>query len=137
MIRAAGAEFEAEVGFSGLNQLLLPLLEDLGRLAGPLRDALSVALGLREGPPQDRRVVADATLALLGQAADAGPLLLLVDDVQWLDRPSALVLGQAARRLAARRRLDRGPILEPARRFPGRRAVGVRGLLLPCWPVRP
>ena len=47
-------------------------------------------------------MVADATLALLGQAADDRPLLLLVDDVQWLDRPSALVLGQAARRLAAR-----------------------------------
>ena len=102
VVSAAGAEFEAEVGFSGLNQLLLPLLEDLGRLAGPLRDALSVALGLREGPPQDRREVADATLALLGQAADDRPLLLLVDDVHWLDRPSALVLGHAARRLAAR-----------------------------------
>jgi len=101
VLRAAGAEFEADVGFSGLNQLLLPLLEDLSRLDGPLREPLSVALGLGEGPPPDRRVVTDAVLALLGQATAVGPLLLLVDDAQWLDRPSALVLGLAARRLAA------------------------------------
>jgi DNA-binding CsgD family transcriptional regulator/tetratricopeptide (TPR) repeat protein len=101
VIRAAGAEFEADVSFSGLNQLLLPLLEDLGRLDRPLRDALSVALGLGGGPPPDRRVVADAMLALLGQAADGRSLLLLIDDVQWLDRSSALVLARVARRLAA------------------------------------
>jgi predicted ATP-dependent serine protease len=93
VVRAAGAELEADVSFSGLNQLLPPLLGDLGRLGGPLREPLAVALGLGEGPPPDRQVVAEATLALLGQAAAAGPLLLVVDDVQWLDRP----------RLAARR----------------------------------
>ena len=48
-------------------------------------------------------------LALLGQAADGRPLLLLVDDVQWLDRPSALVLGRVARRLAAQGRAAREP----------------------------
>jgi DNA-binding CsgD family transcriptional regulator len=102
VLSAAGAEFEADVSFSGLNQLLLPLLEDLSRLDGPLREPLSVALGLGEGPPPDRSVVTEAMLVLLGQATAARPLLLVVDDVQWLDRPSALVLGLAARRLADR-----------------------------------
>ncbi|MGH3210490.1 MAG: AAA family ATPase, partial [Trebonia sp.] len=81
VVRAAGAEFEADVSFSGLNQLLLPLLEDLSRLGGPLRDALSVALGLGEGPVPDRRVVTDAMLALLGLAVETRPLQLMVDDV--------------------------------------------------------
>src|SRR4051794_19778917 len=46
VLRAAGVEFEAEVGFAGLNQLLLPLIDDLEELAPPHRDALCVALGL-------------------------------------------------------------------------------------------
>jgi hypothetical protein len=65
VVRAAGAEFEADVSFSGLNQLLLPLFGELSRLDGPLREPLSVALGLGEGPAPDRRVVAEAMLALL------------------------------------------------------------------------
>jgi len=42
-------------------------------------------------------------LALLRQAARAGPVLLVVDDLPWIDRPSALVLGLVARRLAGTR----------------------------------
>ena len=69
VLRAGGVEFEADISFSGLNQLLLPLLEDLSRLDRSLRDALSVALGFAEGPPADRLTVASAVLALLRQAA--------------------------------------------------------------------
>jgi len=69
-------------------------------LDGSLRDALGVALGLVEGPPADRLTVASAVLALLRQAAAASPLLLVVDDLQWLDRSTAAVLGLVARRLA-------------------------------------
>ena len=101
VLRAGGAEFEADISFSGLNQLLLPLLEDLSRLDGSLRDALSVALGFAEGPPADRLTVASAVLALLRQAASARPLLLVVDDLQWLDRSTAAVLGRVTRRLAS------------------------------------
>ena len=52
VLRAGGAEFEADISFSGLNQLLLPLLEDLNRLDASHRDALSVALGLVVGRPR-------------------------------------------------------------------------------------
>ena len=101
VLRAGGAEFEADISFSGLNQLLLPLLEDLSRLDGSPRDALSVALGFTEGPPAGRLTVASAVLALLRQAASARPLLLVVDDLQWLDRSTAAVLGRVTRRLAS------------------------------------
>ncbi len=101
VLRAGGAEFEADISFSGLNQLLLPLLEDLSRrLDGSLRDVLSVALGLVEGPPADRLTVATAVLALLRQAAIARSVLLVVDDLQWLDRSTTAVLGLVTRRLA-------------------------------------
>ncbi len=100
VLRAGGAEFEADISFSGLNQLLLPLLEDLSRLDGSHRDALSVALGLVEGAPADRLTVVSAVLALLRQAAASRPLLLVIDDLQWLDRSTGAVLGLVTRRLA-------------------------------------
>jgi DNA-binding CsgD family transcriptional regulator len=100
---AAGVEFEADVSFSGLNQALLPLYGEFERLSDLHRTALSVALGFRDGLPPDRLVLSTAALALLRQAADAQPLLVIVDDAHWLDRPSASVLGFIARRLAGSR----------------------------------
>ena len=52
VLRVAGAEFEGEISFAGLNQLLLPLLGDLDGLSQDHRDALRVALGLGAGPPR-------------------------------------------------------------------------------------
>src|SRR5262249_2783480 len=60
VVRAAGAEFEAEISFSALHQSLLPLLGGIERLRPLYRDALSVALGLGEGRPPDRLVVSGA-----------------------------------------------------------------------------
>jgi predicted ATPase len=100
---AAGVEFEADIGFSGLNQVLLPLLGGLGHLDASHRDALTVALGLSDGAPPDRLLVSTATLALLRWAATNRPLVLIVDDVPWLDRLTAGVLGFVARRLAGSR----------------------------------
>ena len=99
VVRAAGVEFEAEVGFAGLNQLLLPLLGDLETLPEPHREALVVALGLGAGPSPHRLLVSAAVLCLLTRAAESRPVLVVVDDVPWLDRPSTRVLGFVARRL--------------------------------------
>jgi DNA-binding CsgD family transcriptional regulator len=102
VLRAAGAEAE-DASFSALNQLLLPLRADLDRLDGMQRNALSVALGFGAGLAGDRLVVGNAALALLGQAAADRPLLLIVDNLQWVDRASAVVLGFVARRLSGSR----------------------------------
>ena len=101
VLRAAGAEFEADLAFSGLHQALLPLSDEFGQLSATHRGALNVALGFGEGPPPDRLLVSAATLTVLRQAAAASPVLLIVDDLPWLDRASAGVLGFVARRLAA------------------------------------
>ena len=100
ILRAAGVEFEAATSFSGLNQLLLPLLAALPHLPAVHRDALNVALGFGDGAPPSRLVVSNAALVLLRQTATARPVLVILDDLPWLDRASAGVLGFVARRLA-------------------------------------
>ncbi len=57
VLRAAGAEFEADLAFSGLHQALLPLLDEFSQLSAAHRDALNVALGYGQGPPPDRLLV--------------------------------------------------------------------------------
>jgi len=102
-LRAAGVQFEAATSFSGLNQVLLPLLGALQQLPAAPRNALNVALGFGKGPPPARLVVSNAALMLLRQAATARPVLVIVDDLHWLDRASAGVLSFVARRLAGSR----------------------------------
>jgi tetratricopeptide (TPR) repeat protein len=101
LVRAAGVESEMELAFAALHQLCAPFLDRLERLPGPQRDALAIAFGLESGPPPDRFMVGLAVLTLLSDLAETQPVVCLLDDVQWLDRASAQVLGFVARRLAA------------------------------------
>jgi DNA-binding CsgD family transcriptional regulator len=103
VVRAAGVEFEAEMSFTGLNLTLLPLLGQLGGLKTVHREALNVALGLGEGKMPGLMLISNATLTLFRQAAADRPLLVMVDDLHWVDRASAFVLGFAARRLSGSR----------------------------------
>ncbi|MEV4394829.1 AAA family ATPase [Nonomuraea sp. NPDC049607] len=99
VLRASGSEFEAHVSYSCLNQLLLPVSADIERLPPALREALLVALGFGVGTPTDALMVCNAALLLVRTVATEASLALLVDDVQWIDRASAVVLGFLARRL--------------------------------------
>ena len=78
VLRAAGAEFESDVSFAGLNQLLRPLLSQASELSPAFRKALDVALGVREGSPPDQLMLANAALALLARAAEPCPVLVVV-----------------------------------------------------------
>jgi hypothetical protein len=100
VVNAAGVEFEADVSFATLHLVLQPLFGELENLTEWHRDALTTALGLREGPRSDQLVLSNATLAVLAAAASSTPLLLMVDDLPWIDRASAAVLGFVARRLS-------------------------------------
>jgi predicted ATPase len=97
--RAAGVESEMELAFAGLQQLCAPFLDRLERVAGPQRDALGVAFGLRAGDAPDRFLVGLAVLSLLSHVAEEQPLVCVVDDAQWLDASSAQALAFVARRL--------------------------------------
>jgi DNA-binding CsgD family transcriptional regulator len=90
-----------ELPFAGIHRLCAPMLDEIDVLAGPQRNALTVAFGLSPGEAPDRFLVALAVLSLLCAGADERPLLCLVDDAQWLDAASGQVLAFVARRLLA------------------------------------
>jgi len=98
-------EAELRLGYAALGDLLGDAAEPvLEALAEPLRQALSAALSLGTEPESgEPLVVGRATLAVIVELAAAGPLVLAIDDAQWLDAASARALGYAARRLAGRR----------------------------------
>ncbi|GAB3842869.1 ATP-binding protein [Dactylosporangium cerinum] len=100
VLRASGVESEAEINFSVLHQLLYPLRERADRLAVGQRDVVDRVFDLARAASLDPLVVSTAVLALLGEVGAERRVLLVVDDVPWLDRASATVLGFVARRLA-------------------------------------
>jgi len=99
--QVTGVEAEMELPFAGIHQLCAPLLNQLDALPPPQQDALNVALGLSSGDVPERFLVGLAVLGLLSAAAEERPLLCLVEDSQWLDDASGLILGFIARRLLA------------------------------------
>jgi DNA-binding CsgD family transcriptional regulator len=101
LARAVGVEGEMEFPFAALQRLCSPMLELTEQLPGPQRDALAVAFGLSGGEAPNPYLVGLAVLGLLSEAAKEQPLLCVVDDAQWLDRPSARALSFVARRLLA------------------------------------
>jgi DNA-binding CsgD family transcriptional regulator len=97
--RPSGSEFH--LGFAALGDLLESGLQDvLEALPRPQRRALEVALLLEESTePLDRRAVGVGFLGALRVLAERGPVLIALDDAQWLDDESARVIGFALRRL--------------------------------------
>ena len=99
VVSTTGTEPEARLAFSGLHRLLMPFLDGLDHLPEPQRRALEAAVGRAEAEAPDPFLVGLATLGLLTDTEPKRPLLLVVEDAQWLDGPSAEVLGFVARRL--------------------------------------
>ena len=103
VIRSAGVEYETDVSFAGLHQIVDPLADELRHLPRSSRVALEVALGIGSGPAPDRLAVFNASLALFRQASSTSPLLIVIDDLHWLDRASGAVVGFVGRRLQGSR----------------------------------
>ena len=99
---ARPAEGEASLPFSALGDLLEPLLDAEGaELSQPERDVLEPALQrARPAEPADRLALSRAVVTLLRHAAERNPVLVAIDDVQWLDPQTAEVLEFAFRRVA-------------------------------------
>jgi DNA-binding CsgD family transcriptional regulator len=100
-LRCTGVESEHDLTFAGLEQLLRPLGHLVDRLPAPQAAAVSSALGVSGERVEDRLLLGLATLSLLAEATADGALLCIVDDLQWVDGPSAQALLFAARRLGA------------------------------------
>ena len=95
------AEAEASFAYAALGDLIRKHHDAWTQLPDPQRRALEIALLLadQEGGSPDQQVVAMAALGVLRALAGRAPLVVAVDDVQWLDAPSAAVLRFVARRL--------------------------------------
>lgn len=100
LLTARPLETEAHLAFAALGELVAPVPpEEYDVLPVPQRTAIRTALLLDDGDPSDPRAVAAAVRGVLTALAERHPLVLLVDDAQWLDDATAAVLGQVLRRL--------------------------------------
>jgi DNA-binding CsgD family transcriptional regulator len=99
--RVVGVESEMEFAFAALHQLCAPLAHRMDHIPGPQREALRTTFGQSAAAAPDAFLVGLAVLSLLSEVAADRPLLVLVDDLQWLDRASAQVLMFVARRVVA------------------------------------
>ena len=95
-------EAETRLSYAALGDLLEPILEEaLPTVPEPQRQALEVALlrSPRSGARADQRAVFLAVLGCLRSVASTSPVVVAVDDIQWMDLPSVRVLQFVVRRL--------------------------------------
>jgi DNA-binding CsgD family transcriptional regulator len=98
VLTCRAAESEARLSYASLGDILDV---DLPDVPAPQKRALDAAL-LRaeiEGAPPDQRAVSVASLGVLRGLAAFGPLVIAIDDIQWLDAPTTKVLSFVVRRL--------------------------------------
>ena len=95
VLEAVGVPSEADLPYSGLQQLLQPVLGG----AGAAEEVQRAVLIGDQGPADVLRL----GMAVLDLLANAGPTLLCIDDAHWLDPASARVLAFVSRRLAGAR----------------------------------
>jgi DNA-binding CsgD family transcriptional regulator len=101
VLGATGIEAESELAFAGLTELLGPIVDHRAALPRAQAAALEGALGLSDAAVGDPLTVFAAALALVGVAAAQGPVLMVVDDAQWLDGSTLDALRFVAKRLGA------------------------------------
>jgi DNA-binding CsgD family transcriptional regulator len=95
-------EAETRLSYAALGDLLEPVLEEaLPTLPEPQRQALEVALLLApsSGARANQRAVSLAVVGCLRSVASSTPVVVAIDDVQWMDLPSLRVLQFVVRRL--------------------------------------
>jgi DNA-binding NarL/FixJ family response regulator len=101
LLAATGVQSETHLPFAGLHQLLRPMLHIAEQIPPQQRGALRAAFGESDDTAPELYLIALATLELVSETAQSSPLLLIVDDAQWLDQPSCAALAFVARRLEA------------------------------------
>lgn len=101
VLHTRGFESERDLPFAGLYALLAPVLDHRDRIPPVQARALGTALAVEAPAPHDPFAVPAAVLSMLATVAEEGPLLAVVDDLQWLDPASQRAVLFAARRLGA------------------------------------
>ncbi len=88
VLSAVGVQSEAQISFAGLHQLLRPVLHLAEGLSSRQRAALLAAFGMSEEVAPELFLTGLAALELISDAAESSPVLLVIEDAQWLDQPS-------------------------------------------------
>src|SRR4051794_38108243 len=99
VLTTTGVQSEAHLPFAGLHQLLRPVRGRAAELPAVQRAALDAAFGLTPEVAPEHYRIAMAALDLVSEVASDAPVLLLVEDAHWLDRPTSDVLAFVARRI--------------------------------------
>jgi len=103
VLRARGSQSEAHLAYACLHQLLRPLLPRASELPTRQRESLLTCFGMADvdgAEGVNPFFTALASLELLAEAAGEAPLLVCIDDLHWVDRPSVDTLAFVARRIA-------------------------------------
>ena len=99
VIACTGVETEQQLAFAGLSDLLAEHVVHADALPAPQREALRSAIALGPGGAGGSLAVATAAHGVLRSLATIGPVLVAIDDAQWLDAPTAETVAYVARRL--------------------------------------
>ncbi|HTX09134.1 MAG TPA: AAA family ATPase [Solirubrobacteraceae bacterium] len=99
VLSTAGVETESALGYAGLHRLLRPLVPRIDALSDVQRRALRAALGVGDDPAGEPFLVALAARELLAAQAQERPIVVIADDLHWLDGASRTVLGIVGRRI--------------------------------------
>ncbi|MEV6923369.1 AAA family ATPase [Dactylosporangium sp. NPDC051485] len=99
-LATVGVEAEAQLPYSGLHQLLRPLMTYADRLPQRQVEALRTGFGIEGDASPEPFLVSLAALNLIVEAAVDRPVAILADDVQWLDPQTHDALAFLARRMA-------------------------------------
>ncbi len=99
VLRARGLETESEIPFSGLHDLLAPILDARPQLPSPQAEAIGSALSVGPPVPVERLAICAGVLGMLSVASRQDPVLVVIDDAHLLDEASSDAIGFAARRL--------------------------------------
>jgi DNA-binding CsgD family transcriptional regulator len=123
VLAARPAEAERDLPYAGLVDLFIDVsLDDLPEVPEPQRVSLEAAL-LRDEAPAEPLAVSLAVRSVLHALSEVKPLLVAIDDLQWLDQASERALAFALRRLedrpvsllaTIRTGQEPGPLLEPS-----------------------
>ena len=104
VLRAAGIQSELDLPYGGLGRLLQPASRFVAELEPTASGLLAEILGQGHAAPvpiRDRFGAGLATLSMFASIAEDRPLVVLVDDVHWMDAPTVEAVAFAARRLLA------------------------------------
>jgi len=103
LLRSEPTASETDLSFAGLSDLLVGVLPLMAaQIPEPQREALEIALLLRPAgqEPPAARAIGLAVLACLRGCLSEGPVMIAIDDIQWLDEASLEALAFALRRIA-------------------------------------